>query len=263
MQSKRLSWLCKLAERSLRASGTAFLLSLPVAYLPDSTDQTQVVVGAYGGGGQAATIIRDCVGNPISSSANGFGEVSGVAAVVVPLAERSNLVVTAKAGYIGVNWRLVATPSGSSSPRLNLNYSYFNPSVAWESRYVGLGIGAIFGDIPVSLDFAGYDDVIPISGHLRFGQIDKVYFNFSVMENIPLASGGGLVDVGLGYTVSRRLQMYSAFTAGFYEQPGFLQQARIRLGHRAYLDLAGRAGGADGIFEYGLSAGLMFRLGGE
>jgi hypothetical protein len=243
-------------------------LTLPIAYVPDSTGDGQAFVGVYGGGGQAATIVRDCSGNQLST-ASSFGDVSGQVAYVAPLGKHSHTVVGARLGYSRADiWstdelRDSALAGGTVPPTRLFEYGYFNPYVAWESRYVGLGLGALIGQVPSSLGEEGDKDPVPFSFHVRLGELNTIYLRAGLMENTPLASGGGLLDLGAGYRISEGLHMFTGISVGFYEQTGFLQQARVKLGHRVNLDLSGRAGSVDGIFEYGLSAGLLIRVSGK
>jgi hypothetical protein len=126
----------KFVRWSVRVSGGAVLFFLPVAYVPESSQESQVVLGVYGGGGQAATIISDCGGYRFSD-ASSFGDVAAQAAYVTPLAEHSHMVVGTRSGYSRVDiWseselRDSVVAGGSLPPTRPYKYGYFNPHVSW------------------------------------------------------------------------------------------------------------------------------------
>jgi len=235
-----------------RVSGTVWLLVLPIGYYPDSPDSTRLVVGAHGGIGQMATVLRDCSGNPIASSASGFEEVAYSAYVMQP---PYPWVLGVRGGTFGSDYRPVT--HGGYSTREWVTFSYVNPNISLETRYVGTGFGLVLGRMPRDLD---EDGRLTFTSHIRLGDIERGYFMMSVAENTPLISGGSWFDFGIGYKASPMLRGFTGFSAGMYDQVGVLQQLRLRLHRTADLDLALRVGGADGHFEGSLAAGLNVRV---
>ena len=142
---------------------------------------------------------------------------------------------------------------------MKLDFEYFNTSLSYEGRKGGIGLGVIFGHVPISFD--GLREKISISGHVRAGNIKKVHFIFSFGENTPLISGGGLFDFGFGHPAGRNLRMFTGLSAGFYDRLGFLHQSRIRLSNRIDTDITFRIGAAGDAFEGSLSGGLIYRFG--
>jgi hypothetical protein len=254
-------------SRLLRAAGTMFLLSLPVGYIPETTDTADVMIGVHGGAGQVTSIIRDCSGNPVSTTQNGYVDVNGSAYYTRRIGDDVRLSLGASGGYwesdmlFASDVRYSVSGGVNDSARQTYSFSYVIPSIAIESKYVGAGVGIVLGDVPAEIGHRPEeDDYIPFSAHLRLGNYHKIYFMASLMENTPLISGGSLFDAGMGYHIGRSLHMYSGLSVGFYDQPGFIQQARIRLSQNLSLDVAGRFGIADDIVEGGLSAGLVYRI---
>jgi hypothetical protein len=234
----------RLKSHGARVVAATFLLSLPIGYYPTPTDSTKLYLGVHGGAGQVVAVIRDCSGDPLSSVSQGYVDASGSAYLPV---SRSPLVL----GFRGGFWHGTGT---------RLDYSWGNPCLGLETRPVGLGVGYVFGNVPWGgLD--DRDDPVRFSAHLRFGNPRKFHFSANVAEMSPLLSGGGLVDAGFGYPIGSRLLMFSAVTAGFYDQPGFAQHARFQLSPQLDLEAAVRLGEADSKFEGSFSAGLRCALG--
>jgi hypothetical protein len=239
------STIRKFGRRFTRAAGTTFLLTLPLGYYPEATDSTDLYLGVHGGAGNVVTVIRDCNGNPLSSVGQEYTELSASAYLPVP---KSPLVF----GVRGGGWYATGN---------DYSFTWINPDVSLETRYVGIGIGYLGGDVP--LDFGDLSDPenVPFSGHLRLGNPRKFYLRTSVAEMSPLISGGGLFVVGVGFPVGSKVDLYSAFSAGFYDQPGFAQQARIRLHRNVDLLAAFRLGEADNKFEGSVAGGLQVAIG--
>lgn len=45
-----------------------------------------------------------------------------------------------------------------------------------------------------------------------------------------------------------------------YDKAGFLAKTAIRLNRQLYLNLNGRLGSSEGIFEHGINVGLSYRI---
>jgi hypothetical protein len=152
--------------------------------------------------------------------------------------------------------RAVFGIEGSYQERVT--YNYFNPYIALESRYFGIGVGYMGGDVPAS--FGEYSDAMPASAHIRFGNYEKANFLVSLNENLPLASGGGYFNMGIDYPAGRWGTLFTGLSAGFHDGPGFVQKITILVADRFNLDLSARLGSADSNFEGGFAAGLRYHI---
>ncbi len=235
----------KLCQIITRAAGTTFLLTLPLGYVPEATDTTDVYLGVHGGAGNVVTVLRDCNNNAISSVSQEFTDVSGSVTAPIP---GSPFVF----GLSGGAWFASGT---------DFHYTWINPHVSLETRMVGVGLGYVGGDVP--LDFGNYSDPDPVrfSGHLRLGNPRTFYLRLSMAEQSPLISGGGILDAGVGFPVGSRVDLYSALTVGFYDQPGFAQHARFRLSRTLDALATARVGEADNKFEGSAALGLLIAVG--
>ena len=267
------------------------ILVLPFGYYTQSPDTADAAIGIHAGYGSVATVIRDCEGHALHSESSTFQDVSGSAYAIIRRWNNTTCIAGLRGGY----WESDAifatefpedvlgyeTSYGATRP-YHVSYSYINPNLSLEFKNVGIGLGLMMGRIPASFSdhqpvpapgqtpeemesnmvlMSQEKDDIPVSAHIRFGSIDGRHFLASFAENLPLASGGGYFDVGLGYPVGKTVRMFTGLSAAFYNQPGFLQQARFRISKGFDGELAVRFGQAGGELEASLSGGLIYRIG--
>lgn len=247
--------------RSPRIFSFALLLILPFGYYPDYPDSSQFEIGVGGGFGQVASITRSCSGDVLEQEANSFQDVAVSGFARVKLSDRSELVYGTQVGYFRATARFAEHEQ--LSPDAHVDCWYFGPRLALETKYFGAGLGMIYGRVPYNFEYTEdwFEAEVSPSVHLRIGSLRSVYLLTSFGENIPLAAGGGYFDVGFGYRIGGKTRLYSALSWLPYDQPGFLQQVDLGLSRKMALQLAMRAGQAEGIFEGALSASLVFRLG--
>ena len=143
----------------------------------------------------------------------------------------------------------------------DFNYNWINPHLSLETRQIGVGIGYVGGDVPMDFGDTDGNDPVRFSGHLRLGSPRVFYVRLGIAEMSPLISGGGLLDAGVGFPVGRKVDLYSALSMGFYDQPGFAQHARIRLHRNLDLLATARVGEADNKFEGSAALGVLFSVG--
>lgn len=243
----------------LRVSGGTFILVLPIGYYPENPDSSNVMIGVHGGGGQVMSVVRDCSGNPMASSANGYTDVAGSGYFALP---ESPVVFGVRGGYFESN-ALEASTYITAGGRQKISFSYVNPNISFEAKNIGFGAGLLIGRVPLRLQeyFDSDPERVRFSSHLRAGSLNSVYFMTSVAENTPLISGGSWFDIGLGYLAAPGFRGFSGLSAGMYDRAGFLQQAQIRVHRNIDLDFALRLGGAADGFEGGASVGLIYRFG--
>lgn len=234
-----------------------FLLVMPIGVRVDPEHPGELTLSAHGGTGQVVSVIRDCSGNAISSKESPFVDVAATMQYSHRYESGSFLALGMRYGYL--NSEAQRTAFGIEGfLEEKVTYNYFNPYIAMESRYAGIGIGYMSGDIPMT--FGEYSDSMPLSGHIRLGNYEKMNFLVSLNENLPLASGGGYFNMGLGYPAGRSVVLFTGLSAGFYDQAGFVQKVSILLSDRFDLDLSARVGSADGNFEGGFAAGLRYHI---
>lgn len=259
---KLIRAISNILKVSVHIAVVSFVLVLPLGYYPNSPDSSDFSIGLYGGTGQVASVIRDCAGTALRTEASSYKDVSGLASWRLGTSGGVTYVLGVRGGYWQAPDAQFVTSSTTSSPKLKLDFDYWNPHFSLEGSKVGVGIGVIFGQVPSSFDAYnnGFHE-LHISAHLRTGKRESAHFIASLAENTPLISGGGFLDFGLGYPVSKKVGMFTGMTFGFYDRPGFLQQARLRMNKRLDADISLRVGGAGDAFEGSAAGGLIYHIG--
>jgi hypothetical protein len=111
-----------------------------------------------------------------------------------------------RTGYVK-DKRVKYTGDDYSKFKLESNTSWiFNPYMSVEGKSMGFGLGPVISTKGIyypsskGKDYAK-DKFIKktlVSYHLRFGSPKSIYASLSRLENIPLMSGGGYLNYGLG-----------------------------------------------------------------
>jgi len=238
------SKIAALQRKLLRTVSGLMLLAMPIGYVADDPDSANTYIGVHGGAGQAMSIVRGC-GGVSSSEKYSFYEAAG------------SLLHSKRSWTVGVRGGMLDI-SGQRQ------YQYFNPHVGYETRYFGLNMGYVVGNVAWSLssiiDASEDSDPINFSGHLRLGHERYAHLIISLAESTPLYSSGGPFVIGLGYSPHSSIRLLSGISAGFYDGVGFTQQILVSADDHLAVQLSGRIGSAEGDTEAGLSAGLIFKI---
>lgn len=243
-----------------------FVLVLPIGFYTEDTDSSEVTIGAYGGTGQVASVLRGCGGIKHAEGSK-FTDVGGSAYLTLPPGGQSPLIIGLRGGQWSSEVGFAGRLPDDSYGRINevkAEFSYLNPNINLETKYIGLGIGFISGN--VRKHFGSYEqdegnnEYVKTSWHARLGNINKGYLMFSYAENTPLLSGGGFADLGIGYKLGKSARLFTGGAWGFYDNAGFVQQARINLNKRLTLDISLRLAEAGGISESAISGGINYSI---
>jgi len=156
----------------------------------------------------------------------------------------------------------------------NTSYGYVNPYLAIEGGKMGIGLGLVASGVPlrtkettrVPEDLDSRERTAQPSFHLRFGPRDKFYCAYRLWEGIPIYSGGGMHNVGLGFALGKRADVWAAYaTGGPYRTDAVFLQTVIHPNSSVGLSLSLRVpkdlqtAQQDGtISEIGGSFGLVF-----
>jgi hypothetical protein len=245
------------------------LVIMPVGVRIDGENDHELTIEGHAGAGQLVSVIRDCSGDPIASETSSFSDVAGALQYSHRFGEGNFVVLGLRAGRFQMNLQPVTTSDVPLDPN-DYEYTYWNPHVAIEAPYIGFGIGYLseppvldFGEWDISqpfLDLGEWKTGTPITAHLRLGNYSKVHFLATYNENLPMVSGGGNINLGLGYTSGNRVQLLTGLTVGPYDRPGLIQKLSWQVSDRFDLDLNGRIGSSAGTFEGSFSLGLRYHL---
>jgi hypothetical protein len=242
-----------------RSTLWVMLLVMPVGIRIDGDTNSELTLEGHAGTGQVVSVIRDCSGNAVSSEKSTYSDFAGALQYSIRTGEGNFIVMGIRGGRLHSDYMPASRYFSQLIPHgYEYEYSYWNPYVALESPYVGLGIGYL-SEAP-AYEFGENESSTPLSAHLRFGNYSALHFLGTLNENLPLTSGGGYINLGVGYPAGNRAQMFTGFSATPYDQLGLIQKISWQLSDRFDLDLNGRVGNAGGKFEGGISLGLRYHL---
>jgi hypothetical protein len=206
-----------------------------VAFSPNP-DSSYTTLEFAAGTGSYAEVSRDCSGRVVSVKDVPFQD-AGVSVDHY----FSSFRVGAKAGLAHNGVDRIFDVEGHSA-------SYFNPNIGLNTKDFGLDVGGLFYG-PKSR----YASTIFPTGALRFGKATGTYVSFGLANNLPLMTGGGIVDLGLGFNLGRpRSGLWLGLGAG--PHAGFSVKGDFPVSDRVLLDLRGQVGSNEDL-QYGLSAG--------
>ena len=95
---------------------------------------------------------------------------------------------------------------------------------------------------------------------MRIGSRRYEHIDISILQSDALCTDGYL-RVGLGSDGGQRVGWWLGLSSGPYDGLGFGGRADIRVRRQLYVNTAARIGNSEGISEFGLRAGLTYRMG--
>jgi len=152
-----------------------------------------------------------------------------------------------------------------SEYQLKSKISYIiNPHFSFEWREFGLGLGLVMASDGIHypsfnqdnygegyFSGNGYEKSVLPSFHLRLGDPQYIYASVSHLENIPLISGGGYLNYGLGTEGIPHLSLWAGVSDKKpFEKSSFLLKAGLKLNRNLSLNFAYRAGESKADYVY-------------
>lgn len=249
-----------------QAALLTIVIALPVSVdAPnDSTSRSgETRVGVTGSVGRYALIDRGCEGQVIDTHPRDYAEAGLEATHVFG----NGMSVGLRAGAVHEKATERETRTDYSTypyrdsvivTKTEWDNSFVNPSVAYEGPSGGIGLGIVTARKPfVTPGGEGGSRTQP-SFHIRAGSLDYRYLRIGYMESVPLYSGGGYFDFGIGSHLSRRWDLYAGISAAPFDGPG----VSIRTEYRARPNLAitakTRLGAGGGENQSGIAFGLTW-----
>lgn len=226
------------------------LVILPylVAFSPNPSDSSWTSVEVGVGTGSYADVSRDCNGNVLGVTNVPFRE--GGASVDHYF---SGARIGAKAGVANISEDR-SYEGDISSPEHTV--MYFNPNIGLNTKYFGLDVGLVTFDHELP-KFSSDMRLVP-SYALRIGSLGGLFLSTGLCDNLPLMSGGGLFDLGLGFNLG---SPHSLLWVGAGGGPYYASVVSVKgvfpLRENVLLDVRGLMGTGPGT-EYGLSIGTKF-----
>ena len=239
--------------RNFRYFGFLFLLPLIIGVPISEKDSSEMSIKVVGGIGSYAYIHRGCKGEVLDKENAPFKD----AGFSIDYKFKAPLKIGLRSGYILEKqlWYDHTLRPPTSKHRNNV---YVNPNFAFEGKSFGIGFGPFFAQKDLYVRESKWGRTLP-SWHLRFGS-PKLYFSIHMLESVPLYSGGGYLNFGLGGASRKVSYWYGLGTRGPYDAAGFLAKTNFKLNQNWHLDLVGRLGTSAGISESAVSIGLNYRF---
>ncbi len=251
----------KSKAKSVIRTGVMATLLLPyiVAFRANPADTSVTTIRFGAGIGSYADVHRDCSGNIVSIEDIPFKD-AGVAVDH----DAAPFRVGAKAGlfsekkqvqeYRYSGGKYVATPM-----REEIRTSwYVIPNLGLHWKYFGIDAGMLW--FPTS-DYTGLMSALNTvnpQGRVRIGNRDSWFFSIGVFDNTPLVSGGGLVDMGLGFCLDkRRSTLWLTIGGGPFDGTMFSVKGDIAISQTWMLNVRASTGGES---ETAASVGGGFRF---
>ena len=236
--------------KNLRFLGFLFILPLVVGAQVGENDSSVTNIKVGGGAGSYAYVTRGCEGQVINKKTIPFRDIG----FSFDHKFRFPVRVGLRGGQI---WDKNVYPPDETITNL-----YLNPHVSLEFKSFGIGAGVCSAQKELSANKSGSETTLP-SWHLRLGS-RKLYFSIHMLENVPIYSGGGFVNLGFGGRAGRNASCWFGVSSPRpYDALGFLAKTNFKLQGNWHLDLAGRLGTSEGISESAVSLGLNYRFVGK
>lgn len=225
---------------------------------PPDTSWTEVQV--MGGVGSRGMVSRDCEGNILSAASVPFIDAgvsidhnfnsfrAGAKAGVFQSFEKVYDYRTEYFGYSG-------------SYQEEITY-YVNPNIGLNTKYFGLDGGAVFFLNKDTSTVLSSSKIVTLpSASLRIGNLNSWYFSANFLNSLPLVSGGGVFDMGLGFNLG---QPYSNLWLGLGLVPSdilanLVAKVDIPVSDDIILNFRGRYGSGKAA-DYGLAAGAKIKF---
>jgi hypothetical protein len=232
----------------------ALLVPYIVGFTPSPEDSSWTTISIGAGTGSYAHVGRDCSGNVVSVEDMPYNDAAVGIERVTP-----GPLYGVKAGFFHVN---AETHSGylrhpAQSSR------YVNPYIGKEWHGAALRFGvAVFDN-----DASGNGERTPLKWdesaiptvELRIGGRPGFYFTTSFGSNMPLGTGGGVFDLGIGTMFGGGGSCWFGMAALPYEEGALALKADIPVLTNLSLNPRFQVRSGDAS-EYGLSLGLSARF---
>jgi hypothetical protein len=240
----------------------AIVCALPISvetYVPEDSSMTQLRVA--GGGSHYLAVMRDCDGNAIDQADGNSYDVG----LGIDHKFRGKFMVGVNGGYLHDD-RLDAEAFTQDSR----GYYFVNPTGGLMGRRFSISLGVAYFSKwlldPDDLDRASIDDSsIPETEWLpsvamRIGDLPGFYFTASAFAGLPIYTGGGMVDLGGGFTLSDHSSLWTGIS--FYGLTATAFEARLqwKLSDRFYSDVGVSIGSREGESQYSGNLGLTYRV---
>lgn len=245
-----------------------FLYPNIVCFTPDSTGTSNTFIDLMLGLGKYANVTYNCEGQATSvTNYTYFDFGAGITHKIDVL----NLGL--RSGGLTIN--------DTHTENTNHSYSYYqydyeipgystiyiNPFIGLNTKYFELNGGVLwFSNIPgyeSNLDeyLFFYDSNMQLSGDMRIGNNKAFHFTTQYLSNVPLLSGTGMYDMGIGFgSKESRNLTWIGLSVGPFQNEGFAIKQNIEITDQFDILLKGRIGQIESNLEGSISAGARYNF---
>jgi hypothetical protein len=144
---------------------------------------------------------------------------------------------------------------------------YINPFIAFDHKYIELSFGLLFlTEYPPYESITNKlinDGTTQFSWLIRIGNKRSFHFSSQYLSNVPLFSGGGMIDMGFGFSFgsrNSRTLSWVGLSVGPFQNTGLGLKQNIQVSKNFDILVKGRIGSNDSNLEGSISAGARYNF---
>jgi hypothetical protein len=144
-------------------------------------------------------------------------------------------------------------------------FQYLNPFIAFDHQVIELSFGLVFltkypWQENISNKFIN-DGTTQFSWLLRLGNKQSFHFSSQYLNNVPIFSGGGMFDMGVGFgSKESRNLTWIGLSVGPFQNVGLGLKQHIQLLNSFDILIKGRIGQIESQLEGSISAGVRYNF---
>ncbi len=241
-----------------------FLYPNIVCFTPESSDSSNTVIDFMLGLGKYSNVTYDCSGHATSVTNYSYIDYGG---------SISHNVDFFKFGVRGGAFSLDGEGETYYNPEYpydavstgEFSVQYVNPFIALDHKYAELSFGLVyFTKYPWQENIREWlinDGTTQLSWLLRIGNQRAFHFSSHYLSNVPIFSGGGMYDMGLGIGSKKSRNItWLGFSVGPYQNAGFALKQNIQVTDNLDILIKGRIGQIESNLEGSISAGARYNF---
>ena len=265
MSGKKIKNLIRLLH-SHRFKIILILILYPniVCFTPESSDSSNTFIDFMLGLGKYSNVTYDCSGHATSIRDYSYIDYGGSISHKIDILKFGLRGGGFSLDNSGEYYYTAEYPYGIESTG-KLSVQYVNPFIALDQKYVELSFGVVFlTEYPRQeniRDALITDGTTQLSWLLRLGNNQAFHFSSHYLSNIPIFSGGGMVDGGIGFgsNQSRNLTWVGLSWAP-YQNVGLAIKQNIDVSKNFDIMIKGRIGQIESHLEGSISAGARYNF---
>jgi hypothetical protein len=235
-----------------------------VYFTPESSDSSNTVIDFMLGLGKYSNVTYDCSGRATSIRDYSYIDYGGSISHKVDL-----LKFGVRGGGFSVDgpgeyYYMPVYPYESVGTG-EQSVQYVNPFIAFDHKYVELSFGLVFlTEYPWQANIRDRlinDGTTQLSWLLRIGNRRAFHFSTHYLSNVPIFSGGGMFDMGLGIGSKKSRNItWLGLSVGPYQNAGFALKQNIQVTDNLDILIKGRIGQIESNLEGSISAGARYNF---